>query len=312
MGVSPECRDLIERLLALDPRGRLGHRGAGEIKLHPWFEGVDWPSLARQKAAFIPAPDCETDTSYFSSKPVSQLSLALDLDSSRSEPEAGGLSPASLPTSRASSKSVPARGSVGAGYGAPSRRPSVRRRSLRHALVEPSAASWGSLASSSEGSNSRASLTGEMGGGGAEAAPAVEGVAGATGATAELLLLRRQSRMASGSCCAMSQDWETVRQPAEGPEVGPSEVEGDGLAQSSLADLPPAAPASSMGSSSSGRSELSDYTGSTTSGTPMSGDGGGAGQGVDEEGEGEVSPSFRNFSFRNFGLLAQQNMEALE
>ena len=36
--LSPECRDLIGRLLDLDPRQRLGHRGAAEVKLHPWFE----------------------------------------------------------------------------------------------------------------------------------------------------------------------------------------------------------------------------------------------------------------------------------
>ena len=68
--VSPECRDLVDRLLQLDPFERLGHRGAGEIKLHPWFQGLDWTSLARTKAAFIPAVESETDTSYFFDKPV--------------------------------------------------------------------------------------------------------------------------------------------------------------------------------------------------------------------------------------------------
>lgn len=36
--VSEECRDLISRLLSGDPEQRLGHRGAGEVKLHPWFK----------------------------------------------------------------------------------------------------------------------------------------------------------------------------------------------------------------------------------------------------------------------------------
>jgi len=40
------------------------------VKLHPWFRGLDWASLARTKAAFIPAVDHEYDTSYFTSKPV--------------------------------------------------------------------------------------------------------------------------------------------------------------------------------------------------------------------------------------------------
>lgn len=68
--MSPECKDLVDRLLQLDPCDRFGHRGAGEIKLHPWFKGLDWTSLARTKAAFIPAVESETDTSYFFDKPV--------------------------------------------------------------------------------------------------------------------------------------------------------------------------------------------------------------------------------------------------
>ena len=40
------------------------------MKLHPWFKGLDWTSLARTKAAFIPAVEHEYDTSYFMSKPV--------------------------------------------------------------------------------------------------------------------------------------------------------------------------------------------------------------------------------------------------
>lgn len=68
--MSPGCTDLIDRLLAVDPCFRLGHRGAGEIKLHPWFRGLDWATLSRQKAAFIPALNNAYDTSYFLAKPV--------------------------------------------------------------------------------------------------------------------------------------------------------------------------------------------------------------------------------------------------
>lgn len=52
-----------------------------QVKLHPWFAGLDWASLARQKAAFVPTLEHEFDTSYFASKPVrfshSQLPVAL-------------------------------------------------------------------------------------------------------------------------------------------------------------------------------------------------------------------------------------------
>ncbi|KAL4442423.1 hypothetical protein ABPG77_005007 [Micractinium sp. CCAP 211/92] len=46
--VSPECKDLINRLLTKDPTQRLGARaGADEVKQHPWFAGVSW-ALGRQ------------------------------------------------------------------------------------------------------------------------------------------------------------------------------------------------------------------------------------------------------------------------
>ncbi len=41
-----------------------------QVKLHPWFRGLDWASLARTKAAFIPTVENEYDTSYFATKPV--------------------------------------------------------------------------------------------------------------------------------------------------------------------------------------------------------------------------------------------------
>lgn len=315
--LSAECRDLIHRLLALDPRGRLGHRGAGEVKLHPWFAGVDWPSLARAKAAFVPMPDCDTDTSYFSSKPVSQMSLALDLDGSRPPSEAGegapggagwcdrGLptisgggsggppsqlaSPASLPTSRASSRSAAQRG----GGGLSSRRASSRRRSLRHALAEPTAACWDSLASaaSSDGSNCR----GPGGDGGGAAA---EAEADAALGTAAELLRRRTGHMASfsgsgasslrRSSCAMSADGGGVS--AGGKAVGAAARE-DGAGSS----LPSASVLGSAAGSSSGRSALSEYS-CSSDGTPMS-LGGGDGEGLlpegEERGEGEGSPNFR-------------------
>jgi len=37
--MTPEAKDLIERLLEPDPKKRLGVNGAQEIKSHPWFKG---------------------------------------------------------------------------------------------------------------------------------------------------------------------------------------------------------------------------------------------------------------------------------
>ena len=58
------------RQLHADGAAFLAGRGAGEIKLHPWFLGLDWTSLARTKAAFVPSVDDELDTSYFHPKSV--------------------------------------------------------------------------------------------------------------------------------------------------------------------------------------------------------------------------------------------------
>ncbi|MEW5318651.1 MAG: hypothetical protein WDW38_009857 [Sanguina aurantia] len=81
--MSAECCDLVDRLLTPNPLKRIGHRGAGEIKMHPWFAGMDWTDLARSKAAFIPQVEDETDTSYFEAKHVSHKSMAEDLDKIR-------------------------------------------------------------------------------------------------------------------------------------------------------------------------------------------------------------------------------------
>jgi serine/threonine protein kinase len=125
--LSPELVDLLDRLLSLDPALRLGHRGAQEIKLHPWFAGVDWADLARQKAAFVPTPSDETDTSYFlSSKEVSQLSFVMDLESARSmQSTADGHAGSAL----ASPSSLPSQRNIAA----PRPRP-PNRRSLHHDL----------------------------------------------------------------------------------------------------------------------------------------------------------------------------------
>ncbi|KAG0621533.1 hypothetical protein M758_3G027100 [Ceratodon purpureus] len=66
--MSYEAQDLIDRLLTEDPNERLGAKGAAEVKAHPFFKDINWDTLARQKAAFIPSPDSAHDTSYFASR----------------------------------------------------------------------------------------------------------------------------------------------------------------------------------------------------------------------------------------------------
>ncbi|KAF7822203.1 putative serine/threonine protein kinase IREH1 isoform X1 [Senna tora] len=66
--MSPEAEDLIDRLLTEDPNQRLGARGASEVKQHVFFNDINWDTLARQKAAFVPASESALDTSYFTSR----------------------------------------------------------------------------------------------------------------------------------------------------------------------------------------------------------------------------------------------------
>ncbi|KAM7280417.1 hypothetical protein ACFE04_007551 [Oxalis oulophora] len=66
--MSHEAHDLIDRLLTEDPYQRLGARGASEVKQHVFFKDINWDTLARQKAAFVPASESADDTSYFTSR----------------------------------------------------------------------------------------------------------------------------------------------------------------------------------------------------------------------------------------------------
>lgn len=66
--IAPDAKNLITSLLQQNPRDRLGISGAHEIKEHEYFTAVDWNSLLRQKAEFVPQLSNDDDTSYFDSK----------------------------------------------------------------------------------------------------------------------------------------------------------------------------------------------------------------------------------------------------
>lgn len=66
--VQDEAKNLITVLLNHTPRDRLGTGGAQEVKEHIYFNGLDWNSLLRQKAEFVPQLDNDEDTSYFDSR----------------------------------------------------------------------------------------------------------------------------------------------------------------------------------------------------------------------------------------------------
>ncbi|GIY44929.1 hypothetical protein CEXT_475321, partial [Caerostris extrusa] len=63
-----DAKDLISCLLQQNPRDRLGTGSAHEVKEHQFFDEIDWNSLLRQKAEFVPQLDSEEDTSYFDTR----------------------------------------------------------------------------------------------------------------------------------------------------------------------------------------------------------------------------------------------------
>ncbi|XP_008234378.2 PREDICTED: probable serine/threonine protein kinase IRE [Prunus mume] len=65
--MSYEAYDLIDKLMTENPVQRLGATGSREVKQHIFFKDINWDTLARQKAMFIPSTDLH-DTSYFMSR----------------------------------------------------------------------------------------------------------------------------------------------------------------------------------------------------------------------------------------------------
>lgn len=63
--LTPEAKDLISRLLIINPEERLGANTAQEIKDHPYFEGLDWDHVYDETASFVPVVDHPESTDYF-------------------------------------------------------------------------------------------------------------------------------------------------------------------------------------------------------------------------------------------------------
>ncbi|XP_022960189.1 serine/threonine-protein kinase 38-like [Cucurbita moschata] len=58
------AKDLISKLLC-NVDQRLGTNGADEIKVHPWFQNLEWDRLYEMEAAFVPEVKDELDTQNF-------------------------------------------------------------------------------------------------------------------------------------------------------------------------------------------------------------------------------------------------------
>lgn len=73
--ISAEAKDLMEKLMTIDPKQRLGSNieekfmsGGDEIRAHSWFDGINWDTLVEDQASFIPAPENPEDTEYFDAR----------------------------------------------------------------------------------------------------------------------------------------------------------------------------------------------------------------------------------------------------
>jgi microtubule-associated serine/threonine kinase len=65
----PDAKNLIEQLLEHDPSKRLGTLGgAYEIRSHSFCSCINWNTLLREKADFVPVLESPDDTSYFDTR----------------------------------------------------------------------------------------------------------------------------------------------------------------------------------------------------------------------------------------------------
>jgi serine/threonine kinase 38 len=62
--LSPAAIDLLKKLVT-DTENRLGRNGAEEIKKHPFFDGMDWANIRKQRAPNIPQISSEISTENF-------------------------------------------------------------------------------------------------------------------------------------------------------------------------------------------------------------------------------------------------------
>lgn len=91
--VSPEAKDLINKLLCIDPQERLGSNkdekfasGGEEIRNHSWFELLNWQTLLQDEAQFVPRPENPEDTEYFDARGATLQSFAEEMEDQLSPP----------------------------------------------------------------------------------------------------------------------------------------------------------------------------------------------------------------------------------
>ncbi|PGH13059.1 AGC protein kinase [Helicocarpus griseus UAMH5409] len=93
--VTPEAKDIMNRLMTINPEERLGSNaadkypnGGAEVRAHPWFADVNWDTLLEDEAQFVPAPENPEDTEYFDARGAKLTSFSEELEDQLSPPPA--------------------------------------------------------------------------------------------------------------------------------------------------------------------------------------------------------------------------------
>ena len=91
--VSADAKDLINRLMTIDPDVRLGSNtaeryanGGEEIRQHQWFEGIKWDTLLEDEAEFVPAPQDPEDTEYFDARGATLQAFTEEMEEQGTSP----------------------------------------------------------------------------------------------------------------------------------------------------------------------------------------------------------------------------------
>ena len=91
--VSEEAKDILNRLMCLDPGSRLGSNagdsfanGGEEIRNHSWFADIDWETINKTEASFVPAPENPEDTEYFDPRGATSQDFSAEFEDQNTSP----------------------------------------------------------------------------------------------------------------------------------------------------------------------------------------------------------------------------------
>ncbi|KAL4960894.1 protein kinase RIM15 [Aspergillus stella-maris] len=94
---TPESIDLMNKLMAINPRDRIGANleekypnGGAEIRDHPWFSDISWDTLLEDKAQFVPNLENPEDTEYFDARGATLQAFTEEDESSPHPPVTTG------------------------------------------------------------------------------------------------------------------------------------------------------------------------------------------------------------------------------